>query len=402
MENIIDEKTKHRYQNAAFVTADWYVHNQNRSKKYDANTGRYLWQVTEKGQRSYDGCWHQALATVALNEVYKLNRKPIIQESVELSLAYLRGLQILDAHFPESFGAFSELTPMTPWSDVRDGATVAWAFLYFFRQTGDVEYLRRARLFGNWLLDYGSDKDGWPYGYIYLPGIMKVEGYHTIWGNEEKKQLLLNCQIGVIPLYAELGNITGQAKFWERADHMASYALKNLITPEGYFISWDKKKNNKGHMDAVHVLNDDFSSIGLLSAYEVTGKKKYLEAVHKYISYIRKNLAEDGTFDIEVLKDLGGGEAVFGSLLWEMQAYDSTTDYRSLVKTILDKFLEKQVQDPDNKLTNGGFQEFQFDSYEGKLKGPFVCGRGTNYAIVALLKASGVSVPWLTPWKRGK
>ncbi|GAI77167.1 unnamed protein product, partial [marine sediment metagenome] len=297
MEKIIDEKVKERFQNAAFVAAEWYVLNQKRNKDYDGNVGRYLWQVGEKGEESYTGgCWHQALVTVALNEVYKLTKKPIIKESVELSLLHLRSLQALDAHYPESFGAFCERTPVTPWSDVRDGATVAWAFLYFFRETGDEEYLRRAHLFGNWLLDYGSDKDGWPYAYMYLPGIMKVEGYHTI---EEKKQLLLNCQIGVIPLYAELGNITGQAKFWERADHMASYALKNLITPEGYFISWDKKNNNKGHMDAVHVLNDDFSSIGLLSAYEVTRKKKYLEAVHKYISYIRKHLAEDGTFDIE-------------------------------------------------------------------------------------------------------
>jgi hypothetical protein len=166
---------------------------------------------------------------------------------------------------------------------------------------------------------------------------------------------------------------------------MADYFVDHIQQQDGFFRSIERKTRavpEKDPQGGLHRANDDLGSLGLLGAYKVTGNKKYLTAIEKYLTAVFARQKEDGLFESSV-----AGVPVVLNILHEagplVQVPSATAD---ACTQALQALYRAQELCSRSLARYGGIIE------EPHGNDPYVCIRSGCYALIYLLKeCSGIS-----------
>lgn len=261
------------------LASAWYLDNQNTDAhpwggmKGSADLGRYLYQYSPvTGECRGNGVWGQGVAILGLLPLAKrLDWKgDPCRESALAAARYLMSLQILDPRDERLFGALRERDPQADWIYPRDGATGAMAFCALYRETGDEEYLYRARLFGDWFLRNALSPEGWPCLTYRFP---TREALHDQPGGG-----IWQAGSGLLFYYLHL--LTGEARYRDEG-------LRPIM--EGYKrLAADPAKLEAGGQD-------DFTAIAALGASLLYRDDKLLDCVRRRIRAILRHQDADGS-----------------------------------------------------------------------------------------------------------
>ncbi len=278
--------------------ADWLCMVQSPHLDDNAAAGSFPTLITGGGAEAPAPNWNMAFGSMGLLAAAKAFNEPRYEAAAFHMINYLKTLQIFDPFHPEHYGAIRERTPQTPWCYTRDALSTAWAFLEFYRHTGDEEYMERARLWGEWFIAHGMDEDGWPYwGHQFEPWF---EGHVMDMNNN----LQGSFQGGSLNFLYQIGRETGDKKWTgEVFINMADHFIKYNQQENGWFshVERDTKQPPPADPQAgLHHVNDDFGTLGLLCAYEITADKRYLTAIEKFLNAVFRGQQEDGGFEDSV------------------------------------------------------------------------------------------------------
>ncbi|MHC4887420.1 MAG: hypothetical protein ACYTGH_20275, partial [Planctomycetota bacterium] len=258
------------------------------------------------------------------------------RQNIVAGQAYLKSLQNLAPGAPERHGLIAEFTPTTSWCYVRDSVSAAWAFLALYQRTNEAEYLDRAKAMYNWMMTYGLDEEGFP-----LSGaIVHPEG-------DDRGQLDLlnhlqgNWHGGTLNLFYQLYRATGDERYigTEYRTFLELFLAHNAA-PEGNFVIYNKeeKASEVGDLHAaLHKINDDFTTIGYLAAFRVTGEEKYLEVTTRYLDWVA------GTMEGDRLSGHLSGVPVVLNLLLELEQAELIQErHAALIPHLASQILEMQ------------------------------------------------------------
>ncbi len=274
--------------------ADWYANNQVRYRDYIHGAGTFPATVSFIGQPSPVSCnWLMAFGSMAMAAAGTAFSEDIYAYSAEKMINYLRTLQIFDPYNKTHYGAIREMTQLTPWCYVRDALSAAWAFIEYYRLSGKEEYLERAKLWADWFYRHGCDENGLPlWGVEFAPSMGGTPVMHN--------NLLGNFHGGSLNFFYQLYKATGDDKYiGGRFVDFAEFYLANVQQNNGFFVTIDKhtQQTVDDPQKSLHRTNDDFSSLGLLAAYRVTGERKYLDGIAKFINGCFDAQQDNGSFE---------------------------------------------------------------------------------------------------------
>lgn len=279
--------------------ANWYYNNQVCFCDYIFSAGTFPSTITFYGQASDRVCnWQLAFAAMAQFSASKAFDEDLFAYSGEMMINYLKTLQIFDPYNKEHYGAIREMSQHTPWCYVRDALSGAWGFLEYYRLTGEEEYLERAKLWAEWYYKHGCNEDGLPlWGVEFAPPISD--------GTPEMLNDILGCfHGGSLNFFYQLYKETGDEKYvGEKFVNFANFFLEHCQQEDGFFVSVNNKSGKsveKDPQDGLHRSNDDFSTLGLLAAYRVTGDRKFLDGIARFLDGCFKQQNEDGSFEKSV------------------------------------------------------------------------------------------------------
>jgi len=228
-----------------------------------ADAGRFMEKYRlYKGVVRPAGVWLQGLSITGL--LY-LAKSPVLDRDQFRAAAlmggrYLASLQCFDPRWPHAHGALRETTPQRPYSAPRDGATGGFALVTLYRETGDDEWLWRARLFADWYMTHGSDADGYPYDDFDLA---TGEGLQPLKGD---------WQAGGALVYYYLWRITGEQAYLDAFERVVKglVALCEQGPVDGTpWMFHTQSRLCRG--------NDDFANTVLMAAYLALGERSYLD-----------------------------------------------------------------------------------------------------------------------------
>jgi len=347
--------------------------------RQDANKGRTI--------RSYDanskekiltGNWmtgHLAMCSLAL---WKRTGKKKYLEAAELAGHYIMSLQVMDREDPH-FGAIRELTPQSIEFAPRDAAGGAWGLIWLARTTGNPEYARRARLYGDWLVEKGMYR-GWPLFAVYMDE--RLDNFYSRGYFHGGTGLVLH----------DLFMLTGDAKYIEKGlSPIARVCRDEFINDDGTLVKerdpfTGKVTDPRPGREHIPVVNDDFSSLMMIAASRLFGDDSYVEKAARYARWLASIQDEDGGF----LR----GKVPSGVPVGEITLRDigTVTNNRGLIKAAnraLEKLVTMQFLDTGEPCIDGGF----FGVYEGvephREGRTCVNMRTSGYALMAMLKAEG-------------
>jgi len=150
----------------ANLVADWIIRNQITDRQ-DANKGRSIRSYDAKTkEKILTGNWMCGNIANTMCAMYKRTGQERYLASAELAAHYLMSLQVMDRQ-SRYFGAIRELTPQSIEFAPRDAVGGAWGLVWLAETTGNSEYLHRAVLFADWLIEKGMYQ-GWPMYAIYM------------------------------------------------------------------------------------------------------------------------------------------------------------------------------------------------------------------------------------------
>ena len=353
--------------------ADWYANNQVRQRDYIHGAGTFPSSISFIGQpmRAVTN-WNLAFATMAQIAAGTAFGEDLYTHSARKMVSYLRALQIFDPFVPNHYGGIREMTAHTPWCYVRDALSGAWGFLEYYRVTGEEEYLERARLWAQWYFKNGCDDDGLPlWGVVFGEPIS--DGTPVMCND-----MLGDFTGGNLNFFYQMYRATGDKQYIdERFRHFADFFLTRVQQPDGWFKTVRKSDGSVPESDpqgGLHRTNDDFASLGLLCAYRVTGEKRYIEGVKRFLDAVFATQREDGSFEPTcagvpvVLNTMLEAEGLLGP--WSKQRLEAAR--RALM------FLSTR-QNKGDILPN---QRGALDEYGDGA----VCTRSSAYALICLLK----------------
>jgi hypothetical protein len=159
----LNQKQIRRSLECARGIADWLCMVQAPFSDDFPPAGQFPWMVYPDGRQAPANNWNYAFAIMGLLHAAKIFKEPRYEQAALAMGEFLKALQIFDPFKPKHYGAIREITPFTRWCYTRDALSAAWSFIELYRYSGDKEYLERARLWGEWFLKYGRDKEGWPH-----------------------------------------------------------------------------------------------------------------------------------------------------------------------------------------------------------------------------------------------
>lgn len=384
-------KQREVFLESARLAGEWYVNTQNTEENpwggvhESADFGRYIYEyfVARKWCRGM-GVWGQALAIMAL---LTLERRVAFSEgryrkSALAAAEYLKSLQIVNPSDPKNHGGFREHTPQVDWSFPRDGATGGMGFCALYKETGQEEYLERAKMFAQWYHDYGSDESGWPHCQY---SFSKRAAEPTEYGRGD-------WQAGGALAYYWLYKLTGDKRwldyFRQMVDPLTEMLERNTAEPE--ILDFHGKTE-------VTYGNNDFSTNVMISAYRQWHDKRMLKAIVDYLHRLWKVEASDGTYPT-----FGGTfVATIGHLdyLQLCREENLPEDTKALEERILRSanatLLQQETQLKGDVRACGGF----YGQSGFGVSRERIHHRSTGYAMIMNLRmVGGTATPYYSSW----
>jgi hypothetical protein len=373
----------------ALMAADWFVNSQvpiNRPQ-WDANAGRFIYNYHIPTKKRVNGLgWTQGRGIMVLMAAYRLTGRKKYLEAGLRAKDYLNALQIYDQALPY-FGSFAEEIPQSDRCWPRDGAEAASGYLHVYNETGDKDLVRRARLFGDWMLSVSHKKHGFPPVFFYYKPVRRSfrPDYWTV---------------GCGMLYSLLYRATGSRKYLKAGlKPMLDMACEKFIQKDGTLtstlrISHHAQRTPKGKLIAV---NDDGMGAALLSGERLMHSRKYLEAGIRL-----------GDWLLTQKQKVHAACSLPNRLCYLMDLFRLTGNrkYYDYVLSRLNEVMKLQVTRSKDRFVLGGFrgEDEPPQAYvQGSSKLEYVTTRVTTYAALLLFKL--VSKDW-TPgyscfgWKR--
>jgi len=286
----ISRKDRQRLLARALRAADWFVNAQIKCPRvWQSDHGRFLYYYFMPKKREVPGInWTHGRALFVLTDAFRATGDRRYLESMELGGRYLRALQPLDPYYPITCGAIREEIPQSPWGGILDGAQAASGLLMLYTATGNPDYLRRGRAFCDLLLRTWRPDVGLAGRVGFYPEKVEYPGSNA------------HCihQASAIPLW-HLHRLTGEGQYLapllDAADRVLACqrpdgALNYVPQPEA---AGPLKLNHHwglGRGDERFILrNDDGVAVVVLAAFQVTGDRRYLEAMVRYADWIVAN-----------------------------------------------------------------------------------------------------------------
>ncbi|MCG3180534.1 MAG: hypothetical protein BIFFINMI_02896 [Phycisphaerae bacterium] len=397
-------KLRERIMESARLAGQWYLNNQNTEEHpwggmhESADEGRFMYEYFKHtGWCRGMGVWGQALAIMGLMSLSKASGSSKMRDAAILAGEYLKSLQIINPSNAACHGGFREHTPQTQWSFPRDAATGGMGLCCLYKETGNEEYLERARAFAEWYHRYGSDEGGWPWNFFSFKtgrGGMTQEGAE-IAGEEtdkDKKRVKGDWQAGGGLVYWQLYKLTGEKKWLEY--------FRQLIDPliELYERNADRKINLGGFHGDTEITygNDDFAIIALICAYRQWREAGWLKTLRHHMARLWSVADEDGSYPSFAGTFVCNNNNLEYYRLCQAEKIDENLAalWERIMKTV--RFgLTLQERESDDLRAYGGF--YGQSSYG--VSRDRIHHRSTGYSLVLHLKlATRLQVPWYSSW----
>ena len=353
--------------------ADWWCLTQSPHRDDNSSAGRLPFMIEIEGH-GHDGIqWNSAFGLMGLLAAARAFDEPRYAAAALRAGRYLKTLQIFDPFLPEHYGAIREMAPQTPWCYTRDALSAAWGFIELYRYTGEAEYLERARLWGEWFLLRGLDPEGWP-----ISGVQFEPWFEQSYASSQMLEHVQGSfQGGCLNFLYHLSQETGDKKwvgpvFTGIADHFIRY----IQQPSGHFATIDRVTKLPPSADpqaGLHRVNDDLGTLGLLCAYRVTGDRRYLDSIERFLNAVLSAQRADGFFEDSV-----ASIPVVLNILHEVGDLVSVPALApDAVARALRALYSRQSDGNVNPLMRGGMVE---------TLAPSVCARSSGYSLIFLLK----------------
>ncbi len=376
-------ETPDQWGRAALAGCDWFVNSQVIQKRpcWDANHGRFMYNVHIPTLRAVQGLvWTQARAAMCLIAAYKRTGDEKYLESARLGLNYVKILQNMDGRHPLTYGAFHEETPHSTFSYPRDAIEAADALLQWRSLTGDKDALYRVELFMKWFR-----RNAWKrypgFGWWVRRSVRFDEA------EAEAEDRPVPCEMGCATILAHAFRATRNPVYKTMALGIADSTVRNYLNGDDGFFRAAAKGDKDQHVDGRGVIwNDDGGGVGLLNAYLLSGKSKYLDAALRAAD--RFAAAAD---EIPIYSGIGA----IANFLLETDKVLGTGRYRAVAERLGRRLLELQAATGD-PLVKGAFKgEDEGGNWyvEGAGNDEFVTTRVTAYAVLTLFKLEGIVWP---------
>jgi hypothetical protein len=319
--------------------------------------------------------WNYAFMSMGLAGAYKTFNDERYKLVCDRLMQVLSSFQILDPFHQEQYGAIREHSPLCPWCYTRDGISGGWGFIEYYRFSKNTQYLKRAELFADWLIKKGLDNEGYPwFGVLLDPTFDGCPQDHI------KNDVQGNFQGGSLNFFYQMYKETGDKKWVAYMKPIADIFADHVQQDSGYYVSIlrDTKKPvpSNDPYAVLHRGNDDLGTIGLLGAYRVTGEKKYLASIEKFLHAVWNDQRPDGFFENSV-----AASPVILNITWQVQdllklEYVTSEKFNTAIETMLgarcDGFRASHMR--------GALRE------QVKAEIPQATMRANGYALITLLK----------------
>ena len=355
--------------------ADWLCNVHSPHLDNNASAGSFPYEIERYGYESPANEWNIAFAVMGLMAASEFFEDEKYYKSAMRMANFLKTLQIFDPFNSEHYGAIREIVPQTPWCYTRDALSAAWAFLCIYEKNGDKEFLQRAKLWAEWFFRKGLDEDGWPLWGIFFEAPFEGRNIQMCNG-------IQGCfQGGSLNFLYHLYQATNDQR-WVGPEYIniADMLIKYIQQDNGLFASVErstKKIPANDPQDGHHRINDDLNSLGLLTAFKITGNRNYLQGVEKYLNVVVDAQQEDGSFDNSM-----ASIPVVLNIVYEVGDMINTQYISNEgIDKAFRRLLAAQCNDNINPRMQGGIIE--------QKNGNAVCARSSAYALIVLLKILG-------------
>lgn len=359
--------------------ADWIVSVQQPWNDGNPAAGSIPFEVDHRGDESCAPQWNHAFAIMGLLSSYKEFGETQYEKAALRIAGYLNTLQILDPFDRGAYGGIREFTPQTPWCYVRDALSAAWAFVELYRHTRKEEYLERAKLWGKWFLTNGLDDEGWPWWGCQF-------GPYTDRAPQMRNDVQGCFHGGSLNFLYQLAEATGDTTWTgEMFVRMADHFIAHIQQDDGFFRSIDRisHKCMADPQRGLHRSNDDWGTLGLLCAYDVTKDGRYLIAIQRFLDAVFRGQREDGHFE----QSCAGIPVVLNTVhegRTHLQRSEVITE--NAMRRALEALMSRQSSGEVNPRMKGGLLENKDDTVEM---------RSSCYALIVLLKLCGQQKDYL-------
>lgn len=376
MSITLDESLKSRGLEVARGIADWVCNLQSPWVAELPSPGIIPFAVSDATPMINSAVeWNYAFISMGLASAYKTFKDERYRIVCDRLMQVLSSFQILDPFHQEQYGAIREHSPLCPWCYTRDGVSGGWGFIEYYRFTKKEEYLKRAQLFGEWLIKKGLDAEGYPwFGVLLDPTFDGCPQDHI------KNEVQGNFQGGSLNYFYQMYKETGDEKWVRYMKPIADIFVDYVQQESGYFVSIlrDTKKPvpSDDPYAVLHRGNDDLGTLGLLGMYRATGDKKYLASIEKFLKAVWSAQREDGFFENSV-----AASPVVINITWQV---------RDLLK--LERVTSEKFNAAINAMLGARCDGFRAAHMRGALREhvhaevPQATMRANGYALITLLK----------------
>ena len=374
-----DDSLKEKGLNLARDIAEWICNVQSPWTEGIATPGAIPFSVDYMDNRVPAPSWNYAFASMGMAAAYRAFGDERYRETAVQLGKVLGSLQILDPFHKKHHGGIRELSPLCPWCYTRDATSGGWGFVDMYRFTGEQEYLERAKLFGKWLIKYGLDEEGYPWGGVQFEPPFRSTGEEHTNAHDAFKDLHENCEGGCLNFFYQIYKATNDKNWCEPMKTIADIFVDEVQQDSGFFTVIDRKTKeplpNDDVYNKLHRGNDDLGTLGLLCTYHVTKDERYLASIKKFLDAAWSMQEQDGLFEDSV-----AATPVILNITYESQGFvtvDGLTAEK--IEHSINALFAMQKARYEPPFTRGALAEYRSKQYE-------VTMRANCYALIVLLK----------------